>query len=74
MSYSTTLTPPLGTDPSRSPKLFEGVRFCSECAIELRSCYLGRSKYLANRLALKTGCSVKLHEGLVNPYGEPVEE
>ena len=55
-------------------KLFEGVRFCSECAIELRSCYLGRSKYLANRLALKTGCSVKLHEGLVNPYGEPVEE
>ena len=55
-------------------KLFEGVRVCSGCAIELRSCYLGRSKYLANRLALKTGCSVKLHEGLVNPYGEPVEE
>ncbi len=54
---------------SQISDLFERVCFCRSCSIELRSCYLGSSVLLRERLSKKTGCRITLYEDPVDPDG-----
>ena len=54
-------------------------KFCENCKISLKSCYIGNSPWLENRIKSKTGCSVTLFKGAVfsitgddNPISSPV--
>ena len=54
-------------------EMFEGVRFCGNCMIELRACHLGRADFLIRRIADLTQCEVKaytttVHAGGLNIY------
>ena len=42
-------------------------KFCKRCEIVLRSCYLGQSPWLEDRIRKETGCDVKLFKWSVNP-------
>ena len=46
--------------------MFDGVCFCNPCFLEIRSCYLGASDFLKQRLSDKTGCVITL-------YSEPID-
>ncbi len=46
--------------------LFNNIKFCPKCEIELRSCYLGLSKYLLKRLKKITNCDIKIYDRLVH--------
>lgn len=46
--------------------LFKNVHFCSSCILEIRSCQIGKSKQLYNRLK-KYGCLVILYDYNVSP-------
>lgn len=49
--------------------MFSNVCFCNECTIELRSCNIGNSLYLKNRLEEKTGCKIILYNRAVGSFG-----
>ena len=46
--------------------LFEGISFCHPCSIELRSCNIGKSPLLRERLK-KYGCDVILYDDYIAP-------
>ena len=54
--------------------MFKGIRFCNECTLELRSCNIGNSLYLKDRLVEKTGCRIILYDRKVYLFELQVEE
>lgn len=51
---------------SNISNLFKNVHFCSSCILEIRSCQIGKSKLLYDRLK-KYGCLVILYDYDVSP-------
>ena len=49
-------------------RLFVNINFCKECTLELRSCYLGESTVLKERLEKATNCNIQLYHGKVNAF------
>ncbi len=49
--------------------LFDGVKFCKPCFLEIRACSIGSSALLKKRLAEKTGCSITLYDRPVDTNG-----
>ena len=47
--------------------MFEGIRFCTPCHIELRVCHIGSSKRLQAAMKAKYPCKIKMYEGEVKP-------
>ena len=61
---------------------FKNIRFCQECKIDIRTCYLGTIKGFAKRVKMNSkilndkvrenfpGCVVRVYTGLVDVWGE----
>ena len=47
--------------------MFEGIRFCTPCHIELRVCHIGSSKRLQAAMKAKYPCKITMYEGKVKP-------
>ena len=47
--------------------MFEGIKFCSPCHIELRVCHIGKSQKLANSLKEKYPCTITMYDTYVKP-------
>jgi hypothetical protein len=47
--------------------MFEGIRFCTPCHIELRVCHIGSSKRLQAAMKAKYPCKITMYEGEVKP-------
>ncbi len=51
-------------------QLFGDIKFCCDCHMELRVCWIGQMYGLNEKLENLTNCSVRLHSGLCNPWGD----
>ena len=47
--------------------MFERIRFCTPCHIELRVCHIGSSKRLQAAMKAKYPCKITMYEGEVKP-------
>ncbi|MEN6457700.1 MAG: RHS repeat-associated core domain-containing protein, partial [Thermoguttaceae bacterium] len=49
--------------------MFKNIVFCKTCSIEIRACEIGQLAGLQAAIAKATGCTVTLHSGKVNIFG-----